>query len=443
MPAIAPIQAVLDHDLCIACGACVEVCPVSVVSPVFHPGRGAEEVAVTTPSACVDCAAPCGDVCPSIVTDFARLALEPDGVRRDGRVRSVLVAQAPGHCHNGVSSSGGVLRLLATAALEAGTPVLCLVAESTGPAERVRHEAGILRSLDELSRVPGSIYHSVSFTAAIPLLRALETPCLLIAIPCHLAGLLAYIDRYEPALRPKIGVTAGIICGWMYSHHALDAFAHFKGMSEPWTDAGYRGEDKVGRLKLIARSGVHSWSRREFGSLREMVDFRSSFATEANRLRCRVCEDHLNVLADISVGDAWLARTANSKSSVVVVRTQRGEALLAPHLASGRLLASEGSFGDLVESQSRDLIYATTASRLSAFLQDRGKSMPHFNYSDPIAPAGLGLRQQFLFGSEMLLRNLLRRRHYRIYRIGYMLTRMRMVLRFVIAQARQRRRQKP
>lgn len=425
MPLLAPIRPVIENDLCIACGACVAACPENVVVPAFNTVRGAPEVAIENPDACLDCPAPCGPVCPSIQVDFAALLAEP-APARDGRIQEVLVGYAPDHRDNGIASSGGVLRLLAAQAVAAGTPVLCLgpVAEQGG---RTAFDARVITDLQALAEIPGSIYHAVSFAAAIPLLRTLERPCLLIAIPCHLEGLLAYITGHEPALRERIDLIAGIICGWMYSHHALDAFASYKQLAEPWQDARYRGDDKVGRLKVFARSGVHSWDRRNFSGLGEMLDYRASFSTDANRLRCRVCEDHLNVLADLAVGDAWLARMGDRKLSVIAVRSTRGASAIAGERAAGRLLVEPGTIADLVESQSRDLMYGETAGRLAAWLRRRGRPAPQFGYQPPaMQPAEGGS-----FAVEMLRRGVLRRGWYRSYRWLYALSRPALILRFL------------
>lgn len=434
----APIQAIIDNDLCIACGACVEICPPKIVRPVFNELRATPEVMVAEPDACVACPGPCGTVCPSITTDFAALLGEP--VARTGRVREVLVAQAPAHSADGTSSSGGVLRLLATEAVRSGTPVICLVADPVedGSGERVRYGAAVLQSLEDVGRMPGSIYHATDFGRALSLLRELETPCLLIAIPCQLAGLLSYIDRSEPMLRDRIGIIAGIICGWMYSHHGLDAFASFKGLAEPWRDAGYRGEDKVGKLKLIMRSGTDRWDRREFSRVGDMIDFRSSFSTEMNRLRCRLCEDHLNVLADISVGDAWLARTTAEKTSVVAVRSAAGAELIDRHVRAGRLLTAPGSFADLVESQSRDLVYGVTAGRLAAWRRGQGLPSPDFRYVDTPPTVQLTLAERWRFRIETMLRGWIRHGWYRSYRAAYVVTHLRMTLRFWGASLRRR-----
>src|SRR5690606_37960767 len=109
-------------------------------------------------------------------------------------------------------------------------------------------------------------------------------------------------------LSEKIALIAGIICGWMYSHHGIRAFSSYKNINQEIKDVRYRGEDKVGKLKIFTNDEVHTFDRRKFHSFKEILDYRASFSTDVNRLRCRLCQNHLNVTADIAVGDAWLAR---------------------------------------------------------------------------------------------------------------------------------------
>ena len=407
------IRDVIEHDLCIACGACVEACPRDNVETRYHHGRGAPEAFIRAAEDCAPCPAPCDGVCPSIEVDLHGLLGASGPLSRVGPIDSIWIGHAPVHRDDGVSSSGGVLRALVTDAIDRGVPVIAIGREAEGYVPRIH------RTRDDLTSVPGSIYHSLSFAPAIDALRSLERPALLVAIPCHLAGLRAYASRHEPELLERIEFTAGIICGWMFTDHSLRAFAHYHQLAGDIVDARYRGEDKVGRLKIETTETKGSWNRRTFPSDAERIHYRASFARYANRLRCRVCEDHLNVLADVSVGDAWLARTRGQKTSVVAVRTPAGRARIDALVGAGKLELEPGSVADLYESQSADLVEGHTARRLGAVLDAAGHPVPKFRFRDGRAAPAPTLRARADVAFEQAMRALLRSGSYAAYRSAY------------------------
>ncbi len=409
------IATVIAEDMCIACGACIHTCPARAIVPHFDAYRGAHEVRIARPDQCAECAAPCDAVCPSIEIDLCGL-LDRMQVERTGQVRGVYVGFARAHQDNGRSSSGGLIRAFIEDSLRAGRPVICLASVGDD------YEPDVLRTVDDLARVPGSIYHSVSLTRTLGLLRELDRPCTLVAIPCQLEGARAYIRRVEPELEARIALTVGLICGWMYSHHGLRAFLRYKGIAGDVEDAQYRGEDKVGLLKVKAGGVLYKYNRRQFGSLAEYVDYRASFAAPVNRMRCRVCEDHVNVLADVAVGDAWLDRKRGQKLSIAIVRTERGERAMSDMRARGAIDVEDGATADIDESQSRDLVQGQTARRVGSYLRGRGMHAPRFLFSQSgdSAPAPSASDQR-RFGLELRLRDLLRRGAYRRYRLAYFL----------------------
>jgi len=419
------ILEVVADDLCIACGACIHACPEDVVEPFYDRGRGAHEVRVTDAKSCVPCPAPCDDVCPSIRVDLLGLlgGDAPAVLDRVGPVESIHLGHAPQHQWNGVSSSGGVIRAFVADALRRGVPVIALAqqeaSEGAGSGEG-GYAPALLESSDELSRLPGSIYHGVSFTRCIGLLRGLRRPCLLVCTPCQLEGIRAYLRRCEPGLEAKLGLVVGLICGWMYSDHALSAFAFQKGIGAPLIDAGYRGESQVGLLKLVTAEGTAAFDRRRFDDFAAELDYRSSFGAPMNRLRCRLCQDHLNVLADVAVGDAWLRRTGGRKLSLVVTRTPRGRDALAALADAGLVVLERAAAGDLRESQSDDLVDGESARKLAAFLAERGVVAPRFEFGAADPEPALARVDRWRLRFELVLRALARGRRYRLYRWLYL-----------------------
>jgi coenzyme F420 hydrogenase subunit beta len=427
------ITRIVAHDLCIACGACVSACPYSNLRPVFSDRRGAEEVELVAAERCAGCAQPCDRVCPSIEVDFLqnREALGREGrlpgerPARDGWLKSIHVGWSPHFKDDGVSSSGGVIRALISHALDNATPVVCLARapDAGGFAPR------LLTRPEQLEEVPGSIYHSTSFVGAIDRIREAPSPVLLVAIPCQLAGILNYIAKEERELGKRIQLVCGIVCGWMYSFHSLHAFSTYKGI--PPVNLGmttYRGEDRIGKLKLGRGDSRIGFARRNFATLREAMDYRSSFSTDYNRLRCRLCEDHLNLGADVVAGDAWLPRCDKQKASLIGCRTERGQDAIVALEEAGLLKLEAGTFADFVESQSRNLVFGAAARTTNKVLRAKGVVTPSFRFSDGDEQVGVGLGAALSVNTEMIRRRVVRAGHYRLYWWYYVLRRWRMTV---------------
>lgn len=429
------ISRVIDNDLCIACGACISACPKNNIQPVFNHFNGAPEVAITASEQCMGCSKPCDQVCPSISIDFVKLkatlrfndtfAQKPS---RDGWMQSVHLAWSPSYRDDGVSSSGGVIRAMVANSLEVGTPVICLALDPADNALKPR----LLSQIDDLSYVPGSIYHSTSFIGAIELIRQAPKPVMLVAIPCQLTGILQYIANCERDLADKIETVCGIVCGWMYSHHALEAFAQFKKLPGKIVDARYRGGDRVGKLKVFARNHEFTYDRRNFENLSDAIDYQASFSTDYNRLRCRVCEDHLNLLADVVAGDAWLERTKTQKISVLGIRTERGYKVIDRLAQSKRIILETATFDDFIESQSNNLVYGDTARKINRQLQQKSGIAPQYMFADSENRVALNVLERFAFKVEMIRRSLVRNQLFALYRTLYVVRRLRMVVRVIV-----------
>jgi coenzyme F420-reducing hydrogenase beta subunit len=433
------INRVIEGDQCIACGACLSACPYDNVRTTFNELRGVFEAEIIAPEGCDSCDAPCDRVCPSITIDFVkakaainRCSRDTSNPLRDGWVRSTYLGWAPEFRDDGTSSSGGVLRAMVANSLGSGRPVICLALDPDDKKLKPR----LLTGLESMDHVPGSIYHSTSFAGAIDLIRNAEKPVMLVAIPCQLAGILQYISNCEEGLAKNIEVVVGLICGWMYSHHSLSAFAQYKNISEPIVDARYRGGGRVGKLKLITEGKELSFERRDFKTLQAFIDYKSSFSTDFNRLRCRGCEDHINLLADVVVGDAWLKRTTTRKISVITTRTDIGENLIHELENSGQINMEPSSFNDLIESQSNNLVFGTVAKKINQQLKENGKIAPCYTFNDSSDLVLVSFMDRLRFKVESIFRGIVRRRYFRLYRILYIARHPFMVLYFLIRKNR-------
>lgn len=418
MKIIPNIQQVIENDHCITCGACIQVCPPHIITSSFSKERMAYEVKITNPEKCTGCSAPCDQVCPSIETNFMKL-LGTNGrpVPAEGPIKNVYLGYSEKDQVNGISSSGGIVRKLIHKAIQEGDPVICLTRQGTDYLpETISRES-------DLMRIPGSIYHSIDFNDAIRLLKQVEKPAILVATPCQLAGIRNYIIDFEPQLEQKVKFTIGLICGWSFSHHSIEALKVYKKIIDPVTDVRYRGEDQIGNLKIYTEKRTYIYSRSKHESFKQWIDYRAAFSRTLNRLRCRVCMDHTNILADISVGDAWIKRTWGNKLSVIVSRNQRGEEAIQQLMNFKDIHIERTSVADLIESQSKNLVYGIDARKMTSYLKLKKEFTPRFIFnSGDSNKSELSKAELSHLKFDFYKREIVFKGEYRRYRSIYMFT---------------------
>jgi coenzyme F420 hydrogenase subunit beta len=414
------IKKVVEDDMCIACGACLYACPPNAIEPFYNVLKGAHEVRLRNTDACVNCSAPCETVCPSIEINYESL-LQKYGdtanpkFNKQESIHNVYLGYSIAYRQDQVSSSGGILRAIIKHSLKNSIKVICLAQEEGDYGPK------IIDDLKDISLIPGSIYHSVSFHRCIELIRSLDGPCHLVSTPCQLEGVIKYIDTCEPNLIHKIGLKVGLICGWMFNDHSLKAFASYKNIEQDPTHVTYRGGDPVGQLKFKVGGVERAYRRRYFDSIQEHVDYNAAFSNEFIRSRCRVCRNHLNILADIAVGDAWLQRKKGQKMSLVLTRSALGEALILGMAEQGEIIIENGSLADIVESQTPGLVYGHTAKRLNRYLAKKKTTAPRFYFGSVCDDATSRPRwwDRYIFDLEMYLKRKIYSGKYAEYRFLY------------------------
>ena len=306
------LQAVIDSDLCIACGACVAADPsieltLDPVKQMFQPSHAGGRAAA--------------EVCPAVAVDFDALHAELFPGRDPtpyGVVTSVVLAQSTDAERNLAASSGALIKELLRELLDQGRVVGVVV---------MKHVAGLefapalITSSDEIDALPGSIYHNLPKDRVIPLIRDAPGPVALAAIPCELEGLHNYARRHAPEILDKLAMTIGLLCGWQYTWHAVRALASYNSLAlEDITEISYRGGGPVGKVRMSAGDEEVAVSRRL------NVGYQVAFDRTFNTPRCHLCVNHVNYLADVVVGDAWLPETLSTRTGVSLVINRRPEA---------------------------------------------------------------------------------------------------------------------
>lgn len=368
------LRGVLDNDLCIACGACVLADP--SLDLRLHPDKLMFE-----PSHAGNPAA--ADVCPAVEVDFQHLQdlLFPGSEQTPyGVVHSVMLAQSTDHDRNLKASSGGMIKELLADLLASDDVDGAIVLQHV---EGLNFEPGLITEVSEVDRLPGSIYHNLPKHRALQLLRENEGRYVLAAIPCELEGIYNYIFKREPHLRERIHTTIGLLCGWQYNWHSIRAICQYKGVDpDRIVNISYRGDGPIGKLRIWTDDGKEiSTSRRlDFG-------YQVAFDRTFNTPRCHLCVNHSNFLADIVVGDAWLASTLGTKTgiSLVINRREESDKLVRSLADRGRVVFSEVTVNEIRESQKPSIAFGNFAYAYADYLDELGLHRPQMDGPNRVA----------------------------------------------------------
>ena len=364
-PRVKSLTDVIDQDWCIGCGVCVHAddslaLELDGEKLMFRPSGPGNELAVA--------------VCPAVSVDYGELQRFVFGdVESDeyGVVEAVYLAQSADLDRNVAASSGGLIKELLVQLLDSddidGAIVLSHV-------DGLEFQPTLITDSSEVDQLPGSIYHNLDQSEALRILKETDGRFVLVGIPCVLEGIFKFISIAEPHLRSRVAVTIGLLCGWQYTHHSIEAMGEYLSFDpRDIEDIAYRGGGPVGKLRVDLADGTQKSASRR-------VDFsyQVAFDRHFNTRRCHVCVNHSNFLADIVVGDAWLPSTLMTKTgiSLVIARSGAGRSHMEELVSRERIVLTEVGKKEISESQTDRVILGEFAYGYAGFLAEQGIPVP-------------------------------------------------------------------
>jgi coenzyme F420 hydrogenase subunit beta len=298
----------------------------------------------------------CLDVCPALHTDFGA----PDGVltptaehllgdeafKQDwGRVLEVWEGHATDPSIRFKGSSGGALTALAAYCLERGG-MHGVLHTAQHPENPLRNQTRLSRSRDELVAATGSRYSPASVCDSLGLIEEAPSSCAVVGKPGEIAAL-SKARKLRPTLDGKVGVTLSFFCAETPSTGGTVALLKDMGVQpDSVADLRYRGYGWPGHF-APTRKG-------EDTPCAKMTYQESwAFLQKHRPWSVHLWPDGSGELADISCGDPWYEQPdgVNPGSSLVVVRTERGRAIVHEAMQAGYLSLTRAEPWKLDRSQ--------------------------------------------------------------------------------------------
>ena len=331
---------VQDAGLCVACGACVGLCP----HLIFLDGR------VAAPDACGLVGGRCHDLCPQTVAPGGqpakRRALHAArGQDADGPLGPLLAAfagRAADESTRRTAQYGGVVSALLGLALDEGVVGEAVVtkADQRGAPQGVR-----VRQRDQVLAAAGSRYAAGAGLSALnqALAEAASHPLAVVALPCQaLAAASMSAHPGYPQAASRLKLVIGLFCTLNLSARGLRALLEQAGVAQPVLRADFP-PPPAGVFQVTNAAG--------------MAEIPLEQVHQAVLKGCGLCPDLTAELADVAVGavegrPGWntvLARTPAGLELVELARArgvleleQLTEADLAPLAGAARAKRARG-----------------------------------------------------------------------------------------------------
>ena len=355
------IQAVVANALCTACGACSGVCPTQAIEMLVN--AAGYLVAAIRMEQCTNCGL-CRKVCPSVPENQVMVVGASDPFH--GISLSAYIGHAVDQEIRQKSQSGGIVSALLCYLLEERLIQGAVVNQFSSQDRRPLAVYATTRQA--VLAGAGSYYSQSSVVKTI--LANKDKRMAAVVLGCQAESL-----KLIRAINPTLGVpayTIGLICAGQYSGAYIDELISLAGCRNAQIN-GFRFRDKSagdwpGHVKIYAADKNYILDKKYRHMLKPVYE----------AYRCLLCFDQMNVQSDLVVGDPWGIDHAENKTgnSVIVVRTEKGKALLEGAVKQGYIDVAEVPVKDVIRGQTVDGRLKTQFFSAVAYCRQKGYPLP-------------------------------------------------------------------
>lgn len=339
----AVITEVVNNDLCIGCGACVDACPSKALDVTWNEYGF---LAATTNGNACNADGACIKVCPfnpapaeqhKDEDKLAAIFLQNTSKHHPkiGRYEGIYAGYSKKY--RATSSSGGIATYIYDRLFSKGL-IHHVVTVSESSDEDAHYAYRIISNKEALLTTSKTRYHPVTLAHALEAIKALEGKVAISGVACFIKAV-RLAQANDPMLKEKITFLSGIICGGVKSRFFTEYLASRAGAEQDrFTKPEYRVKDPESTASDYGFSCESKQSdKTHFIKMREVGDMWGSGFFKANA--CDYCDDVTTELADVSLGDAWLEPFSRDGRghNVIVARSPLVTEILQQGKDSGEL----------------------------------------------------------------------------------------------------------
>jgi coenzyme F420 hydrogenase subunit beta len=340
---------VINQGLCCVCGTCVGVCPRDTLTMDFGdpPFFDKEPQPKVREQNCNECSL-CYTACPGREIPLPELDKSLFGRQRNpeneplGIYRGIYEGFAMDSATRDRGPSGGATTAIVMYALEKGIIDGAIVA-TNNPRYPWRMTPTIATTAKELIAAMSSKHILVPTNALLSeaIMRRGLKNLAVVGCPCHIEGIRKIQMEGAPKkIAEAVKLTISLYCGrnywWEGTRHLLSEECGVTDLREV-KSLTYRGGERPKRLIVQLADG----GQKEVSLLTSVVSYILPNQSE----RCSLCYDFSGEVADISVGDHYLAfflRPDKPGWNSIIARTEIGEEILLNAQQEGYLFVREG-----------------------------------------------------------------------------------------------------
>lgn len=377
------INVCTEQHLCIGCGVCAGICPVSNLQMEWN---ACGEYNPRDHGKCLGGCRKCLDACPFIdhsedEDSLAEAKFGPvegiDHTKETGYFLKSYVGHVAEAEYRTNGASGGAASWFLANILESGfvDKVVC-VTPNDDPS--CLFKFAIFNNPEDVRKSAKSAYYPIEISQVIKTILKDEATYAVIGLPCFLKGLsLAALSN--PSLKNRIKLMAGLTCGQLKSRGLSEYLVRHLGFNpKEVKQVAFRDKapGKPASELIFSCSDGNRKANLPWSDTYGPTWLSDQFSMDA----CSFCDDIFAELADVVFMDAWLPEYMSDErgTSIVLIRTKDINDIILHGIKDNKLSFEEISIEKVIKSQAGVIVkkHDMLALRLG-FAKLKGEKLPH------------------------------------------------------------------